>query len=413
MRIISLLRRFARIPQTLLEVRDGIANEHASINLLLEAISDLRIGQAPTNAFPFAASAMADFDAGVAGLPGETTTQAAKTRSQALPPYPIVDLSGAPIQQIMAAAEFEQCAQMLEATGRPQESLMSSYSQALLYCLVRNMRPDLVVEIGTYRAGTAEAICRALSANNAGVLRTVDPFGAQTVPKIVGAWPLRLRDRIRFHPMSSMDFFTELTGRGQRSDIVLVDGNHDYEFALFDIEAAARIISPGGFVFVDNISQAGPYLAAQDFLSRHAGWIDCAGSLDGDIAAQPFDPHRAKLRNTDFCVLRAPSHLLLTERPYCPGQIKWPARRITGLAIEGEGEPGRLNCQCVVRTFGDSTALQEKPVSLSAAITPGGETRLVFEDPPSVEDSVVSVTVEPWLSWQGSSPLRVDKWRLF
>jgi len=275
------------------------------------------------------------------------------------------------------------------------------------------MRPDLVIEIGTYRAGTAEAICRALSANHAGVLRTVDPFGEQTVPAILRRWPAELRDRVRFHPKSSMDFFFEMTERGQSPGIVLVDGNHDYEFALFDIAAAARIINPSGFIFVDNISQAGPYLAAQDFLLRHPGWIDCADSLAGDVGAQPFDRHRSKLRNTDFCVLRAPAHLMLTKRPYSPGQIEWPARKLKGLAIECQGEPGRLNCQCVVRTFGDSAALGETPVSASAVIASAGETRIIFDDAPRIDDSVVHVRVEPWLSWQGPSPLRVDKWRLF
>ena len=334
-------------------------------------------------------------------------------RSEFIPLYPIVDLRDAPIQEIMAASEYEECARSLELTGRPQDSLMSCYSQALLYCLIRNMRPDFVVEIGTYRAGTAEVICRALSANNSGVLRTIDPFGRQTVPNIVKTWPPTLRNRLRFHPISSMDFFFQMAQTEERPDIILVDGNHDFEFAQFDIEAAARIIKPGGFLFVDNISQAGPYLAAQSFISRHVDWIDCVGSVAGDISAEPFDKHRTRLTNTDFCVLRAPSHLTLTSRPYSPGQIRWPSRVLHGIAIRGVGELGQLDCQCVIRTFGINAVIGETSLKASAEITPDEETRIAFEDSPAVAASAAYVTIEPWLTWHGASPLLVHKWNLY
>ena len=38
-------------------------------------------------------------------------------------------------------------------------------------------------------AATSEAICRALYANGAGLLHTVDPYGAEIVPPILRSWP--------------------------------------------------------------------------------------------------------------------------------------------------------------------------------------------------------------------------------
>jgi hypothetical protein len=44
----------------------------------------------------------------------------------------------------------------------PGRSLMSDHSRAVLYSLVRMMRPQLIAEIGTLYAGTTEVFARAL-----------------------------------------------------------------------------------------------------------------------------------------------------------------------------------------------------------------------------------------------------------
>src|SRR5262249_26485875 len=153
-------------------------------------------------------------------------------------------------------------------------SLMSEHSQALLYCTIRLLRPKLVVEIGTYRAGTAKVIAWALAANGSGMLHTVDPFGKSRVPSILASWPDHLRDIVSYFPVNSMEYFGDLTQTGTQSELIFVDGNHDYECASFDIESAARVATPSSFIFIDNTNQAGPFLAAQDFIKHHPSWIE-------------------------------------------------------------------------------------------------------------------------------------------
>ena len=106
--------------------------------------------------------------------------------------------------------------------------------------------------------------------------------------------------------MSSMDFYMEMERQSVRPGVVFVDGNHDYEFALFDIGRAAKYMTPGGFIFVDNVAQPGPFFAARDFLSANPGWREIGGSTEGHNASLSFDRKRSAIPDTDFIVLRAP-----------------------------------------------------------------------------------------------------------
>src|ERR1700757_36641 len=89
-------------------------------------------------------------------------------------PCAAVDANGPadPIPSIIPAPEFAATPRWFaqEPSGR---SLLSPEAQALLFTLTRNLKPAHVFEIGTYLAGTSEAICRALAANAAGLLHKI------------------------------------------------------------------------------------------------------------------------------------------------------------------------------------------------------------------------------------------------
>src|SRR5208282_614797 len=164
--------------------------------------------------------------------------------------------------------------------NQAERALVSAETQALLYALVRNQRPEHVIEIGTYRASTSKAMCRALHANGRGLMHTVDPANGGPILRLVRRWPAELRDRLCYYPVSSMDFFNLAIFQGLTSDLIFVDGNHEYEYALFDIQSAARLVRPGGFVAIDNINQGGPFYAARDFIRDHPSWRECGHCLE-------------------------------------------------------------------------------------------------------------------------------------
>lgn len=327
-------------------------------------------------------------------------------------PAPQIDMRiEDPTAAIMASAEFAAATGFFADNPAIARSLVSAQAQALLYCLLRNLRPDHVFEIGTYRAGTTEAICRALHANGRGRVHTADPFADAHVGAVFKQWPPALLRHVQLYPLDSMAFYSMQERNGVRPGLVFVDGNHDYEFALFDIGCAARALTPGGFIFVDNVAQVGPFFAARDFLSTNAGWRALGSPADDYDRDRAFDRRRAAVAGTDFMVLRAPASYWIDERPRNFGLIRWGRNSIRGVRCKvlPLRRPGKLVVQVVFRGFG---VLQ--PVEISAVATlqlpPAGDVRslsIAFTPPAEIAGDFAHFTVEPWLIWRGEEPLQL------
>ena len=134
-------------------------------------------------------------------------------------PFPIIDLSSDnPIPEILSAPKFGATATAISKTAASQRALISAAAAALIYTLVRNAKPQHVVEIGTYYGGTSELICQALYENGSGTLHTVSPFEAERVAPIFDSWPQELRRHLEFYLMTSMDFYYRLNARGIRPE---------------------------------------------------------------------------------------------------------------------------------------------------------------------------------------------------
>jgi predicted O-methyltransferase YrrM len=337
-----------------------------------------------------------------------------------------VDLSDPdPIPAILASPEFETMVRTFAKSPSIKGALVSPDSQALLYCLIRLLRPRLAIEIGTYLASTTEAMARAIADNGRGALHTVDPFAIKA-RLIIARWPRELRKVTRFHLSDSMLYFGKMQQRGIRSDLVFVDGNHSYEFALFDIQSAARLMNPGGFIVIDNIAQPGPFLAARDFLERahSGGWRECGSSLTRFRPTEPFDRDRTTIHNTDFCVLRAPPNISIGNRPVSFGELAWTTQS-TALRLRLRNEAaGRLRAQFVIRVFENPPReiIEQTSVELAGA----KEIDIPVPFPPAPDGTgrarrfrFISLlrpgrpylrrTVEPWLTWEGAGELHLGE----
>jgi hypothetical protein len=327
-------------------------------------------------------------------------------------PYPIVDLSivGNPLRLITDSPEFALTDRFFDQNPASARSLMSARSQALIYALIRNLKPEHVIEIGTYHTGTSEAICRALHANGSGMLHTTDPFCGQIVIGTLRQWPAELREHIRFYALNSMAFYAKMAMLPAVCPLLaFIDGNHDRQYAAFDIESAANIVGPGGFIVVDNMVQAGPYLAASDFLATHPGWTECALAECRYDPAKPFDRERCSIPGTELMILRAPQGPVIGERPVSFPEIIFSGHVVNGIEIL----PGRaahngvLHAQCIVRGFSSG----QKPVeelavgSTPIAATQGGD-RLRLATPLDLDlTRFEHARLEIWLSWAGEGPL--------
>jgi predicted O-methyltransferase YrrM len=324
--------------------------------------------------------------------------------------FPKVDLAPSedPIAQIMAAPEIEVAKAYFYDNPVAARSLISSQSQALLYSLVRNLRPDHVYEIGTYKAGTTEAICRALYANGKGIAHAVDPFRGEYIAAVMKLWPPELFRHVRLHAKDSMAFFGDMERENIHPALVFVDGNHDYEFAAFDIACGARTIAPGGFIFIDNVAQPGPFFAARDFLAANPDWRELGSAATSYDRDKAFDRARSTILETDFMVLRAPVTHSVGERPFTSGRIRWHSRKVEGLRLKfvPPSEPARLTVQVVLRGFGMMPA--ETTGEVSVQVEAGTkELAVTLTEPAQVEGQFVYFTAEPWLIWHGARPLQL------
>jgi predicted O-methyltransferase YrrM len=314
-----------------------------------------------------------------------------------------------PVAAITAAPEFSALADFFATIDQAERALVSAVSQAVLYALVRNLRPDNVIEIGTYRAATSKAICRALEANGRGVLHTVDPANSWPIVRLIRRWPPELRKRVCFYPGSSMDFFNLAMFRCLTSELIFVDGNHDYEYALFDIQSAARLVRPGGFVVVDNVSQTGPFFAARDFLQANPAWRECGHCLGAGESAAAFDLQRSTIAGTDMCVLRAPLRRMIGARPQTDGPQKFAPTEINGVALAiARPVTGTLHVQYVVRVR--EPVMSEETTLTSVDLTgASGPTRVTLSWHFTPDHLRLERTVELWLSWSGDGALELSE----
>jgi hypothetical protein len=244
-----------------------------------------------------------------------------------------------------------------------------------------------------------------------GIIHTTDPFDNEQRPEIIASWPPALRDVTRFYALNSMDFFLLLDRMRVTLDLVLVDGNHEYEFALFDLQMAAKLLRPGGIILMNNAEQSGPFRASQTFLDANAGWHELGRAIASHDPSLPFNMTRASLAETTFIVLKAPNHLPIGEGPHSWGQIRTDASRLDGFTLKLSRQivAGTLHYQVILRAFPELKPIVE--------VKTVGSLRLSVPDATTVEHKFSSslcvpeagqFTYEFDFSWQadaGSTPL--------
>jgi predicted O-methyltransferase YrrM len=294
----------------------------------------------------------------------------------------------------------------------PRRSLMSSQNRCVVYGLIRMMQPSVVVEVGTFYAGTTEVMARALQENDKGAVYTTDPFGADRCPGIFAAWPVELQQRVRYSALNSMDFFLRLEREGVVPDLVLVDGNHDYEFALFDLQMAARFLRPGGIVLMDNAEQSGPFNAARVFLSLNPLWRELGHAVADHDPSHPFDGIRASLPETSFIILQAPEHRLIGEASETTSQRPTTSCRLDGLRLDlpEQVTAGTLHYQAYLRSFyEDGRVFEERAIgSLRIAGAVPATIDHEFKAPLECPEGAARYSTEFDLSWEadaGAPPL--------
>lgn len=268
----------------------------------------------------------------------------------------------------------------------PPNSLQSDEARALLHHLVMVKRPERVLEIGTWQARTTEVIARALWEAGHGHIDTIDPFGGDRCPQIIASFPAELRNLITFRAENSGTHFDRAMSANTLYDLVLVDGNHEFEFALFDLMCAARVMRPDSVMVIDNIEQVGPRLATKVFLERNPDWQDIAGVVPLIDPANPFEVPPASFPDTKFYLLKAPSSFVVRQEPRVFGPADVDRAEIDGIELELKAPAvGMLHILVFARTFGISEPEElrcQQRLAIDVSQVPGdGRLRIPLERP--------------------------------
>lgn len=145
-----------------------------------------------------------------------------------------------------------------------------------LYCLIRALRPQSVLEVGTHIGASTLYIARALQSNGGGKVTTVDildvnaPNGpwqkvGQDMPPRGFAEKLGCSDHIDFMAQDSIQFM-ERTDK--KFDFIFLDGDHGARTVYKEVSAALRVLAPGGVILLHDFYPEGKALFPDDNIIR-------------------------------------------------------------------------------------------------------------------------------------------------
>jgi predicted O-methyltransferase YrrM len=150
--------------------------------------------------------------------------------------------------------------------------------RVLLYSLVLGLRPQRVLEIGSYRGGSAVTIVAALDDIGAGALTCVDPS-----PQIAPEHWAQVEHRATLHRVSSPDGLSTLpVSQESLFDFAFIDGDHSYDGVVKDLNGVMPLLSDGAVLVFHDALHADTGKAIDDMVRTNAGrLIDC-GVLSTD-----------------------------------------------------------------------------------------------------------------------------------
>ena len=153
----------------------------------------------------------------------------------------------------------------------------------LAWCLVRHLRPQVVVETGVARGLTTRTLLEGLQNNGVGRLWSIDlpPFVDGRAQETAIAVPWRLRDRWTLLSGSSRKRLPKLLHTLGQVDLFVHDSSHTARNVRFELEQVWPALPPGGAVLIDDVEKNA---ATGEFIRAHPDARPVIGrSDDGDV----------------------------------------------------------------------------------------------------------------------------------
>jgi hypothetical protein len=125
-------------------------------------------------------------------------------------------------------------------------------ARQMLLAIAREVRPRVFIEVGSYRGATVVEVARLLKELGRGTAYAIEPDS-----EMAHGICVRVEDEglpVTIIAKTSRDAF-EHWGR-EEADLILVDGDHSFASALFDLAAWSTLLAPQGWLLVhDTVSR--------------------------------------------------------------------------------------------------------------------------------------------------------------
>jgi predicted O-methyltransferase YrrM/SAM-dependent methyltransferase len=155
---------------------------------------------------------------------------------------------------------------------------MLAPERVVLYGLVFASRPQRVLEIGTFRGGSALVIVAALDDVGVGTLVCVDPQ-----PNIAPEHWAQIAHRATLFAEPSPDVLPKaLEVAGGRFDFALIDGDHEYPGVVRDIEGVLPYLAPEAHLLFHDAHYFEVREAIDRMLCEHADCLTDCGMISTD-----------------------------------------------------------------------------------------------------------------------------------
>lgn len=151
-------------------------------------------------------------------------------------------------------------------------SEMSVSERLFLYALVRGVRPQRVLEIGSRHGGSASIMAAAMMDNESATARIIgiDPGPDITVPKS------QFFDKFELIVQPSPEGITEARSRaGGQFDFILIDGLHIYTQVKKDLLGVLPHLAENCYILLHDSFHLGISTAITEVVSQSPGLLDC------------------------------------------------------------------------------------------------------------------------------------------
>lgn len=161
-------------------------------------------------------------------------------------------------------------------TYRGIKAIKCPFDYVLYQMLIWELKPDLIIEIGTNKGGSALYLADLLNMIGNGEIHTIDIEKDQSDPQLINNPRIKLfTDGYQGYDLSLAEGFKNI--------LIIEDGSHTYEDTIAGIKKFAPLVTKGSYLIVEDgiINEiglkkdyrGGPLKAISEFLSTSTDFV--------------------------------------------------------------------------------------------------------------------------------------------